>query len=227
MVLKINCESPIRWAGGKTKLLDKLLELMPDKIDTYYEPFLGSGVVFINVLRTKNAKKSVINDINPTLVSLYEILKSSSKFSEFKKECSKLENTYNKIPSIEKKKEFYISSRTLFSKMKKSIKRTAYFYFLTKTMFNGIYSENKEGNCISSMGDKKKIDMGSGDSGEVLKRIHNLMKSNKVEIYSKNFTDVLKKVKKGDFVYMNSHIYKRMLSCLRISYSRQWYGKTR
>ncbi len=31
----------VKWAGGKTQLLDKINEKLPKSINNYYEPFIG------------------------------------------------------------------------------------------------------------------------------------------------------------------------------------------
>ncbi len=36
----------LKWAGGKRQLLPRILALVPARIDTYYEPFVGGGAVF-------------------------------------------------------------------------------------------------------------------------------------------------------------------------------------
>lgn len=33
----------IRWAGGKSRLLPRILPHVPDRIENYFEPFLGGG----------------------------------------------------------------------------------------------------------------------------------------------------------------------------------------
>lgn len=45
--------SPIKWAGGKTRVMPQLLKHLP-KADCLIEPFVGSGTVFLNTeyLRT-------------------------------------------------------------------------------------------------------------------------------------------------------------------------------
>ena len=42
--------SPIRWAGSKKRVLNDMLESFKRDKENYIEPFLGSGVVMINVL---------------------------------------------------------------------------------------------------------------------------------------------------------------------------------
>ncbi|WP_230588037.1 DNA adenine methylase [Metamycoplasma hominis] len=35
----------VKWAGGKTQILDKLLNFIPKKFNNYYEPFIGGGFI--------------------------------------------------------------------------------------------------------------------------------------------------------------------------------------
>ncbi len=50
----------IKWVGGKTQLLSKIIPLLPTEYNTYYEPFIGGGAVLFSI----QPKKTVINDIN-------------------------------------------------------------------------------------------------------------------------------------------------------------------
>ena len=39
----------VKWVGGKRQLLDEITPLLPKRITSYYEPFLGGGaVLFFN-----------------------------------------------------------------------------------------------------------------------------------------------------------------------------------
>jgi hypothetical protein len=33
----------IKWVGGKRQLLPELIKRMPEKVTSYYEPFIGGG----------------------------------------------------------------------------------------------------------------------------------------------------------------------------------------
>ncbi len=40
--------SPVlKWAGGKTQLLEELMSKVPQTYNTYFEPFIGAGAFFI------------------------------------------------------------------------------------------------------------------------------------------------------------------------------------
>ena len=52
----------LKWVGGKTSTLPKLIEQLPTKFGNYYEPFLGGGALFFAV--DWQDKSVYLNDIN-------------------------------------------------------------------------------------------------------------------------------------------------------------------
>ncbi len=67
--------SPVlKWAGGKTQLLNSIMEKVPKTYNRYYEPFIGGGAVFLAVSPTAAS----INDTNEQLVNLYRQLKANA-----------------------------------------------------------------------------------------------------------------------------------------------------
>ena len=47
-----------KWSGGKTKEIPTLEKFFPREFETYYEPFLGGGSVWLHL----NPKKSIVSD---------------------------------------------------------------------------------------------------------------------------------------------------------------------
>ena len=39
----------VKWAGGKTQLLAKLVSFLPGQFSRYFEPFLGGGALFFHL----------------------------------------------------------------------------------------------------------------------------------------------------------------------------------
>ena len=39
----------IKWAGGKSQLLDEIRKKYPSKIERYCEPFVGGGAVMLDL----------------------------------------------------------------------------------------------------------------------------------------------------------------------------------
>jgi hypothetical protein len=70
----------IKWVGGKTQLLNILIEKMQlDTVDysnaTYVEPFIGGGALFLYLVEQDVFKSYIINDINTRLINIYNTVK--------------------------------------------------------------------------------------------------------------------------------------------------------
>ncbi|HBN06219.1 MAG TPA: DNA methyltransferase, partial [Bacteroidales bacterium] len=60
----------LKWAGGKRQLIKEIEKYFPNKISTYYEPFLGGGAVLFYL----QPKKAIINDYNADLINTYKVI---------------------------------------------------------------------------------------------------------------------------------------------------------
>ncbi len=60
----------LKWAGGKYRVLPKVLNALPSG-KKLIEPFVGSGVVFLNA----DYERYLLTDINPDLINLFNDLK--------------------------------------------------------------------------------------------------------------------------------------------------------
>jgi len=69
-------KSVLRYPGGKSKALDKILPLIPNDFKEFREPFVGGGSVSIAVKqRTKHKAIFKINDLNFDLYCFWKYLK--------------------------------------------------------------------------------------------------------------------------------------------------------
>lgn len=81
----------VKYPGGKTSELKIINKNKPEKIDRFFEPFVGGGSVFFNL----EIKKSYINDLSTDLISLYRFIKE--KDFEFLSKLNKLNETWKNI----------------------------------------------------------------------------------------------------------------------------------
>ena len=66
----------LKWAGGKTQILSEILELLPESIGTYFEPFAGGAAVFFALAAQGRFKRAVLADRNPDLLAVYRALQT-------------------------------------------------------------------------------------------------------------------------------------------------------
>lgn len=125
----IQAKPILKWAGGKTQMLNDILPKIPTSYGKYIEPFLGGGALFFAV----QPKKSIIADSNPELINMYRQV--ADNVDEVIEILRHFENT---------KEMFYTVRGQDWSLLSKS-EAAARTIFLNKTCFNGLFRVNKKG----------------------------------------------------------------------------------
>lgn len=151
----------LKWAGGKTQLINDIERTLPTNITrtnfTYIEPFVGSGAVLFWMLNNfPNLKKAVINDINEDLINTYKNIANNPK--ELISILEILQNEYHALEGNEEnKKLYYYQKRELYNTRKSEQSgQAALFIFLNRTCFNGLYRVNSKNLYNVPMGGYKK-----------------------------------------------------------------------
>lgn len=148
--------SPIRWSGSKRKILPLILPFVDSSKEIYVEPFLGSGTMLLNMLSNKKFHEFHVNDINYDLVNFFEILKNESP--QLITQLTHLCDYYNSLQTMIDKKEYYYDIRTQYNHGNLNhLLRAKFFWFLTKTCFNGVYRVNRKGEYNVPFGQKEHI----------------------------------------------------------------------
>lgn len=136
----------VKWAGGKTQLLNTLDEMMPieyknGKPFNYIEPFVGSGAMLFHILRNYNVNDVYINDNNYKLMMTYKVLKDNPDAL-----IGVLTELKNGFMNTKDKNRYFLVCRDQFNNDSiDDLDLAALFIFLNKTCFNGLYRENKKG----------------------------------------------------------------------------------
>lgn len=153
-----NAKPFLKWAGGKSQLLEKFSELYPKrlkehKITKYVEPFVGGGAVFFELSSLYDFETVVLNDINDELILTYTVIKSNVE--ELIDYLHRIRSEFLELDNLEEKSEVYYKVRNEFNQEKKHIdyKKESYDWirhagnliFLNKTCFNGLYRLNRKG----------------------------------------------------------------------------------
>jgi DNA adenine methylase len=207
----------LKWVGGKTQIIEKVLELFPEQITNYYEPFLGGGSVLLAVLSLKNSGKIQIfgkiyaSDLNSNLIGLYKNIQSNldAVIEELKKiieENPTSGNTINRTPQniIEaqtSKESYYYWIRSRFNSLNKEERQSpigsAMFIFMNKTCFRGVYREGPNGFNVPYGNYKNPSILDEEYLGEISELIKD------VEFSIQSFSTVLDEIVENDFVYLD------------------------
>ncbi|MBW4676211.1 MAG: DNA adenine methylase [Desmonostoc geniculatum HA4340-LM1] len=187
MVIQIPKEtSPrpfLKWAGGKSRLIQQYIPYFPNNYKNYYEPFLGGGAVFFYLQPTT----AILTDINAELINTY---------------CCVRDNVDELILLLKEHKErhtrdYYYSVRNNFAGT--DLEKAARLIYLNKTCFNGLYRVNSQG--------KFNVPLGRYDNPNICPE--NLLQLASTALYDAtiqqaDFTQVLKyATSSDDFVFFD------------------------
>lgn len=178
----------LKWVGGKRQLMSDIEPLIPSKISTYYEPFIGGGAVFLN----QQPKKAVINDYNAELINVYEVVRD------------KVDELIEDLATHENESEYFYKIRIQdreegFDELS-ALKRASRVIYLNKTCFNGLYRVNSSGEFNTPFGRYKSPNI---VNEPVLRAVSRYLQNNDIELLSGDFEDALKGARKGAFVYLD------------------------
>lgn len=200
----------LKWAGGKGQLLVQFGELYPPalkqgKIKNYFEPFVGSGAVFFDIVRNYKIENAYLYDVNDDLVLAYQVIRQDAP-----KLIALLSNLQQKYLSLNKdgrreffyeQRESYNGDRLGFDYSKPSdhwFARAAQLIFLNRTCYNGLYRVNSKGGFNSPAGDYANPKICDETNLMAVSRV-----LQRAEIKKADFAEVLADLKPTSFVYFD------------------------
>ncbi|HHX1815075.1 TPA: DNA adenine methylase [Klebsiella pneumoniae] len=132
-------KSPLKWAGGKNRVLPELLKHLP-KADCLIEPFVGSGTVFMNT----EYRRYVLCDSNRALINFFLALREDPE---------RLILIARNVFRNGNNEDSYYEERKLFNHLSWDdqcvddyvVRWAASFLYLNRHCFNGLYRTNRDG----------------------------------------------------------------------------------
>lgn len=176
----------IRWVGGKSRLLPRILPHVPAKIKNYYEPFLGGGAVFL-ACATRVSGHSHLADLNEHLIAAWVAMRDHQ--SELR---SQLE-WYLKNDS----KEFYYEVRATVASSS-LVEKAARFLYLNGVSWNHLWRENSRTGAMNAPWGDRQF---KGIDDITMKSIGDMLV--RADIVADDFRVVLSSAAPGDFVYLD------------------------
>ena len=164
-------------------MLPQLLPAIPEKYETYIEPFIGGGALFF----AHQPENAIIADSNPELINLYQAI------------ADNVEEVIAYLSKLQNEEEVFYQVRALDWKVLPKPEAAARTIFLNRTCFNGLYRVNKKGQFNVPFGryaNPKILDEDSlYSASELLKR---------AKIVCGDYKTILKDyAKPGDFVFLD------------------------
>jgi DNA adenine methylase len=212
----------LKWAGGKTQLLDQLQPHFPQHYKRLIEPFIGGAAVFFHL----QPRHAIIADVNPELVNFYRVVRefpqrlmaAIDELAARHEDNADPEAIYYEIRSrqpanlpVERldddglpktdKDRLWVAARTLY---------------LNKTGFNGLFRVNNRGYFNVPWGRRKRLPQ--------LYHRNNILNAARLlqgsEIHLADFGAVLAMAQPGDFIYLDPPYYPLSATANFTNYTR-------
>ena len=174
----------VKWAGGKRQIIHELIKRVPEKFDTYYEPFVGGGALLFELM----PEKAVIGDVNYDLINAYLVIRD------------KVEELIASLKKHKNEKDYYYAIRSLDPNTLDPVERASRFIYLNRTCYNGLWRVNSKGEFNVPFGRYKNPKICDEEN---LRVVSEYLRSANVKIVYGDYKETLKTAKEGDFVYLD------------------------
>ncbi len=184
--------SPIvKWAGGKARLADTLLGMLPDRFDTYHEPFVGGGSMLFRLIQKQTSLLCYASDMNQELIITYECVRDDLE------QLLELLQAHKRA-FMDNREEYYYDVRA--QNPSNRVEIAARLLFLNKTCFNGLYRVNGRGQFNVPMGSYQNPDIVREKN---LRKMSHFLNSCNCSFQAADFETALDYVEPGSFVYLD------------------------
>lgn len=202
----------LKWAGGKRQLLPQLIAHRPNKMGTYYEPFLGGGAMLLAL----QPARAIVNDTNAELINCYEVVRDRvedliSALQEHKARNS--EDYYYEIRDWDRDSRYG---------ERPAIERAARIIYLNKTCYNGLFRVNSQGQFNVPFG--RYASPTIVDEG-VLQAVSHYLSTNDVQFRNVDFATATHDAQSGDFIYFDPPYDPVSITASFTGYDVNGFGK--
>lgn len=175
----------VRWAGGKTKLLPRILPHIPLTMQDYHEPFLGGGAIFFAV-QERISGRANLSDLNPHLVNAWNAMRDDRTALRPLLDAHRARDS----------KEYYYEVRA--QAPTDPIVSAARFLYLNGTSWNHLWRENSKTGAMNAPWGARPF---KGFSDDVFDALERTLAN--ADIRTEDFRSALDRVRPGDFVYLD------------------------
>ena len=193
----------VKWAGGKRKLVRDILRFVPSRFANYHEPFVGGGALFY-AIRPSNA---FLSDENERLVRTYRGVRDS------------VEDVIGTLRSYPHSLDFFEQMRKRKIDTGSDVEVAAWFIYLNKTSFNGLYRVNRRNEFNVPFGYYEHPTICDEDA---LRACSRALKC--VSIEHRDYSSVLDKAEQDDLVYFDPPYLPLSTTSSFVNYTKCGFG---
>ena len=197
----------LKWAGGKRQLLAHIEALLPERIDTYFEPFLGGAAVFFRLAAGGRFRRAVLADANPELVNCYQAIRDE------------VDAVIAELHGFRNNSALYYRVRRRDPAKLSPAARAARLIYLNRCGYNGLYRVNSSGQFNVPFGRYRRPLICDEPR---LRAAADALK--KAKIVCGDFASTLKKVRPGDFAYLDPPYVPLSATSSFTSYAARDFG---
>jgi len=125
----VDAQPFLKWAGGKRQLLTQLQRHVPPRFNRYFEPFLGGGALFFSI----RPKHAVLGDTNERLVRTYIGVRDH------------VQDVISNLSKYRNDRALFLAEREREIDRESDVELAAWFIYLNRTGYNGLYRVNRKG----------------------------------------------------------------------------------
>jgi len=184
--LAIQTRPILKWAGGKQSLAGFLVKNFPRKFETYYEPFVGGGSVFLHL----SPDRAVIGDLNGWLLDTYRAVRDDHR------------RVARLLDGMENTREEFLRIRSIPPETLDLFSRAAHLIFLNKTCFRGLFRVNRTGRFNVPYGNYDRRTHDPENLAGVAVRLQ------RAEIRHGDFEACVRDASPRDFIYFDPPYFK-------------------
>lgn len=197
----------LKWAGGKTQLLEQIRPHVPNHFNRYFEPFLGSAAVYFAIEALRDHPAAVLSDSNPELVNC------------FRQVQAKPEQLLRLLKDHQAAHGATHYKRVRATRDGTPLERAARFIYLNKTCFNGLWRVNSSGQFNVPMGRYARPPI---HAPELIRRASAALLGAAIKIL--DFESAMNDAARGDFLYLDPPYVPLSKTASFTSYTKGGFG---
>jgi DNA adenine methylase len=198
----------VKWAGGKSRLLDELVARAPERYRRYFEPFVGGAALYFRL----RPRLAVLSDSNADLINMYRCV------------AGHVEAVIQRLARHRAAhgSDYYYGVRERWNQpggFEADVDRAAAFIYLNKTCYNGLWRVNSRG--------RFNVPLGRYDDPTIFDQLQLRAASRmlqRAELGAHHFADAVEKARAGDFVYFDPPYHPLSDTAHFTSYTSTCFG---